>query len=318
MTVDDGGGGERPLVLVVVGPTGVGKTAAAVHLAARVPIEVIGADSRQVYRGMDVATAKPTRDERQAVRHHLLDIVDPDDRYNAARFCADASAAIAAVRERGRLPVVVGGTGLYVRALLRGLDPAPPADPAFRAELVSVAARSGRAALHARLERDAPDIARRLHPNDSVRIIRALELVRAGASLGEAWRRPAARQDVVYVGLTMDRARLRARLDARAEGMMAGGLAAEVRSLLDRGYDRSLPAMQGIGYRDVAAVLAGEIGEAEALRRMQRDTARYARRQWTWFQREPGIAWIDVEAVGGPAGVAAAVEERLRARDAIA
>ena len=169
-------------LLVVAGPTGVGKTAAVVALGARVPLEVVSADSRQVYRFMDAATGKPTPAERRAVVHHLIDVVDPDDRYQAARFRRDAATAIAAIHGRGRLPVVVGGTGLYIRALLRGLDPAPPADPALRRELATVAARDGRAALHARLAAVAPDAAHRLHPNDQVRVMRALEKVRGGAA----------------------------------------------------------------------------------------------------------------------------------------
>ena len=152
-------------LLVVAGPTGVGKTAATVALGARMALEVVSADSRQVYRFMDVATGKPTPAERAAVTHHLIDVVDPDDRYQAARFRADAAAAIDAIHARGHLPVVVGGTGLYVRALLRGLDPAPPADPEFRRELTLIAAAEGRASLHARLNLAAPAVARRLHPN---------------------------------------------------------------------------------------------------------------------------------------------------------
>jgi len=305
---------DTPL-LVIAGPTGVGKTAAAVALAARLPIEVVSADSRQVYRGMDRATGKPTDDERAAVVHHLIDVVDPDDPYDAARFVRDARAAIAAIRERGRLPVVVGGTGFYVRALLRGLDPAVPADPAFRAELTELAAREGRPALHARLEAQAPTVARRLHPNDHVRVIRALELVRAGSPVGDAqtrWRHAVADEDVVYIGLTLDRERLDERLRRRAADMVAAGLESEVRGLLARGYAPTLPAMQGIGYREFARVVAGELAHDEALRCMQRDTLRYARRQWTWFAREPAIQWIDVERVdGGAAGVAARIEENI-------
>src|SRR5581483_9866718 len=165
-------------LLVIAGPTGVGKTAAAVALGARIPLEVVSADSRQVYRFMDAATGKPTAAERAAVRHHLIDVVDPDDRYQAARFRRDAVAAIADIHARGRLPAVVGGTGLYIRALLRGLDPAPPADPDFRRELTTVAAREGRVALHAQLAERAPAVAQRLHPNDEVRVIRALEKLR--------------------------------------------------------------------------------------------------------------------------------------------
>ena len=308
-------------MLVIVGPTGVGKTATAVALGARLPIEVISADSRQVYRGMDVATGKPTADERAAVVHHLVDIVDPDDTYDAARFARDAHAAIATIRSRGRLPVVVGGTGFYVRALLRGLDPAVPADPAFRAELTQLAARHGRPVLHARLAAQAPTLARRLHPNDHVRVIRALELVRAGSPTGEArtrWRDAETEQGTVYIGLTLDRSRLDERLRQRAARMAAAGLEAEVRGLLARGYAPTLPAMQGIGYREFSRVAAGELDAEEALRLMQRETLRYARRQWTWFAREPALSWIDTDATdGGAAGIAAMIEAKLEQEDRI-
>jgi len=302
-------------LLVIAGPTGVGKTATAVELARRVPIEVVSADSRQVYRGMDVATGKPTPDERRAVPHHLIDVVDPDDRYHAARFAGDARALIDAIRGRGALPAIVGGTGLYLRALLRGLDPAPPADPEFRRALEAVAAREGRAALHARLAREAPELARRLHPNDHVRVMRALERARsAGRAPAEQqrWRQPAGEFAPLYVGLTMERTALARRLRARAAAMVAAGLEDEVRRLLARGHDPTLPAMQGIGYREFARVVAGALDRDEALRLMQRDTIRYARRQWTWFSREPDVQWLDVALAGGPAGVAAIVERRLR------
>ncbi len=305
--------GAEPL-LVIVGATGVGKTAAAVALARHVPLEVISADSRQVYRGMDLATGKPTAAERAAVRHHLIDVVDPDDRYHAARFRADAETAIAAIRDRGRLPAVVGGTGLYVRALLRGLDPAPAADPEFRRELAGIAAREGRAALHARLATAEPALARRLHPNDEVRVVRALERLRAGSAVGDAlvsWRRADTPRRVVYVGLTLERQALAQRLAARAEAMVKAGLLDEVRGLLARGWDASMPALQGIGYRQFVEVAHDRLDPARALEVMQRETVRYAKRQVTWFAREPGVAWIDVAAAGGADGVAAAIEERL-------
>jgi tRNA dimethylallyltransferase len=307
---------DNPSLLVIAGPTGVGKTAAAVALGGRLPIEVISADSRQVYRGMDTATGKPTSQERAAVVHHLVDVVDPDDTYDAARFVRDAHAAIAAIRSRGRLPVVVGGTGFYIRALLRGLDAAVPADPAFRTELTEIAARDGRPALHARLAAQAPAVARRLHPNDHVRVIRALELVRAGSPVGDAqtrWRDTVTEDGAVYIGLTLDRPRLDERLRHRVVQMVAAGLEDEVRRLLARGYSTTLPAMQGIGYREFARVVAGDLAADEAVRLMQRETLRYARRQWTWFAREPALQWIDVEAVdGGALGVAAMIEARLK------
>ena len=294
---------KAPLV-VIAGPTGVGKTAVAAALARRVEIEVVSADSRQVYRGMDVATGKPSAETRRQVAHHLVDVVDPDDRYQAARFRQDAAVAIEAIRARGHLPVVVGGTGLYIRALVRGLDPAPPADPDYRRELASIAATEGRASLHARLSLAAPAVARRLHPNDHVRVVRALEMARAGAAtlVQDRWRAPAESYDVTYFGLTMDRAALARRLAARAAAFVDSGLRAEVERLLARGYDPSLPSLQSIGYREFVRVVRGGLDPAEALRLMQRDTVRYAKRQWTWFAREPGIEWLDVDRVGGVEG----------------
>ena len=303
---------KAPLV-VIAGPTGVGKTAVAAALARRIEIEVVSADSRQVYRGMDVATGKPSAETRRQVAHHLVDVVDPDDRYQAARFRQDAAAAIEAIRARGRLPVVVGGTGLYIRALVRGLDPAPPADPEYRRELASIAATEGRASLHARLSLAAPAVARRLHPNDHVRVVRALEMARAGAAtlVQDRWRAPADSYDVTYFGLTMDRAALARRLAARAAAFVDSGLRAEVERLLARGYDPSLPSLQSIGYREFVRVVRGGLDPAEALRLMQRDTVRYAKRQWTWFAREPGIEWLDVDRVGGVEGTADVIASAL-------
>jgi tRNA dimethylallyltransferase len=300
-------------VAVIAGPTGVGKTAVAVALARRLPIEVISADSRQVYRGMDTATGKPSLEARRAVVHHLIDVADPDDRYQAARFRNDAEDAIEAIRARERLPLVVGGTGLYIRALLRGLDPAPPADPAFRLELAALAAREGRAALHARLNAEAPAAARRLHPNDHVRIMRALEVARAGGSVATQtrWQEAAGRYEVTYFGLTMDRQALAEQLASRASAFVAAGLAAEVERLLARGYDASLPSMQSIGYREFVQVARGALSVPEALRLMQRDTVRYAKRQWTWFAREPEIAWIDIQKLGGAERVAEEIAPQL-------
>lgn len=303
----------KPPLLVVAGPTGVGKTAAAVALAARMPIEVVSADSRQVYRGMDAATGKPTVAERRAVPHHLIDIVDPDDGYHAARFRREAVAAIEEIRARGRLPVVVGGTGLYIRALVRGLDPAPPADPDFRRELEAVAATEGRTALHHRLRREAPELARRLHPNDQVRVMRALERIRSGRPGVDdaAWQGASGDYRALYVGLTLERGALFERLRVRARAMAQSGLVDEVRRLLARGCDESLPAMRGIGYRQFIPVVRGTLRYDEAVRLMERETIQYARRQWTWFTREPGIRWVDVEPAGGPEGVTERIEAMM-------
>jgi tRNA dimethylallyltransferase len=305
----------RPPLLVVVGPTAVGKTAVAVRLAASVPLEVVNADSRQVYRGMDIGTGKPTPEERAAVPHHLLDVADPDERYHAARFRAEALEAIAAIRARGRLPAVVGGTGLYVRALLKGLHPAPPADAALRAELERYADAHGTPALHARLAAADPAAALRLHPNDRVRIVRALEVHTLGRrgpdrAAGD-WDRPVADWRLLMVGLGLPRATLRQRIAERARGMVERGMMDEVKQLLAAGYDEALPSMGGIGYREFCAVLRARTTADEALRLMIRDTTRYAKRQMTWFAREPELRWIDVERAGGVEGTARTVLRQL-------
>jgi tRNA dimethylallyltransferase len=301
-----------PPLVVITGPTGVGKTEVAVRLASRLRVEVVSADSRQVYRGMDIGTAKPTGAQRAAVPHHLVDVVNPDERYNAARFRKEAREAISAILERGKLPLVVGGTGLYIRALLRGLLPAPPADPEVRRELKTLLEREGFESLHERLAAVDPEAAKRIHPRDSVRTIRALEIHRlTGAPLGTPshWRRSRPEWTMLLVGLTRPRASLYAALDARVEGMVARGLGEETRRLLDARHSPALPAMQGIGYRHFVRVIEGRWSGVEAMRLMKRDTRQYAKRQWTWFAREPGIRWVDVEAAGGVEGAAEQVEK---------
>lgn len=295
--------GAPPPLLALLGPTGVGKTRLAAALAERLPIEVVSVDSRQVYRRMDIGTGKPSPAERAAVRHHLLDLVEPDEVYDAARFARDAAAAIEDIRARGRWPVLVGGTGLYYRALVRGLEPRPPADPALRAALRAEARARGPEALHRRLAALDPASAARLHPRDQVRLVRALEvaLAREAAPSPAApspaprtWSRggPPARP-VVAFGLTAPRALLYAALDARIDRMVAAGLLAEVRGLLAAGFDAALPAMQGIGYRQLIPVARTGAGLAAAVATTKRDTRRYAKRQWTWFAREPGLTWIE-------------------------
>ena len=312
-----GSGSELPPLLVMVGPTAVGKTAVAVRLAERWPLEVVSADSRQIYRGLDVGTGKPDPAARAAVVHHLLDIAEPAETYHAARFRRDALAAMDEIRGRARLPAVVGGTGLYVRALLKGLRPAPPADPALRAELEARARAEGAAALHAELVARDPSAAARLHPNDRVRVVRALEVAagvagpRGDGAAGDWAARPVAWR-LVMVGLTQDRARLNARIAARVRAMLAGGMVEETERALATGVPASAAALAGIGYRHVAAMLAGRLDRAEVERLMIRDTTRYAKRQLTWFARDPEIDWIDIDAAGGTEGAADAVLKRLQ------
>jgi tRNA dimethylallyltransferase len=250
------------------------------------------------------------------VAHHLLDVVAPDERYHAARFRADALAAIAAIHARGRLPVVVGGTGLYVRALLKGLTPAPPADPALREDLEAFAAAHGAAALHARLAAVAPAAAQRLHPNDRVRIIRALEIhARPGGARPDTgagdWTAAPGAWRLTMIGLGRERSALNAAIAARAHAMLARGMMEEVRRLLEAGYDPARPPLDGIGYRPLALAARGRLAVEEALRLMIRDTTRYAKRQMTWFARDPEIRWIDVDAAGGVEGTADAVLKHI-------
>ena len=303
-----------PRVACLVGPTASGKTALALELAETVGAEIVSADSRQVYRGMDIGTGKPTTAERATLRHHLLDIVDPPERYHAARFRREALEAIEAIRARGRLPLVVGGTGLYVRALLKGLHPAPPADPALRRELEASLAAHGPEALHRRLAARDPGAAARLHPRDHVRIVRALEVDVLGGPGAERadWARTVPPFRLLMVGLRQPREALNRRIADRVRAMVAHGMMREVRQLLAAGYDDTLPAMGGIGYRQFVAVLRGTMTEADAVRLMIRDTTRYAKRQMTWFARDREIRWLDVDAVGGLAGAAAAIEAWAR------
>lgn len=296
-----------PPLVVITGPTGVGKTEVATRLARLLPVEVVSADSRQVYREMNIGSGKPTPAQLEAVPHHLIDVVNPDERYHAARFKAEAESALRQIRERGRLPVVVGGTGLYIRALVRGLLPAPPADLIFRAQLAAWANREGAGALHARLSEIAPETARRIHPRDRIRLIRALEIHRLtgqAPSPRDHWQKSPSEFHLLLVGLTVAREFLYRSLEARVDRMIRLGLEEEVRGLLRAGYDEALPSMQGIGYRHFAAVIRGRCSTVHAASLMKRDTKRYAKRQWTWFAREPELRWVDVQAAGGIEGTA--------------
>ncbi len=282
-------------VAVILGPTGVGKTGLGIAVARRLGGEIVGADSVQVYRGLDIGSAKPTAEERAAVPHHLVDVVDPAEPYTAADYQRDAMAAVEDIASRGRLPVVVGGTALYVRALLHGLCEAPAADAAFRADLAARAGEVGWPALHAELAQVDPDAAARIHPHDRVRIERALEVVHVtGMPLTRVQRAHGfgtPRLDALLIGLDVPREELVRRIDRRVEEMVAAGWFAEVESLLERGYDAGLKPLRAIGYRDVVACLQGRLEREEAIRRIQRDTRRFARRQMTWFLKEPGVRW---------------------------
>jgi tRNA dimethylallyltransferase len=255
---------------------------------------VVSADSQQIYRGLDVGTAKPSAAERAEVPHHLLDLVEPGEGMDAARWCAQADAAIAEVAARGRLPVVAGGTGLYLRALLHGVVAAPGRDPELRARLEALAAREGRAALHRRLAEVDPGAAARIAENDLVRVVRALEMAAGGrtqSDLFAAHRFGEDRYRARLWALDPPRPELHRAIDGRVEAMFRGGLLEEARALLARFAGRDPPRLP-IGYAEAMACARGEIPLAEAVRRVQVAHRRYARRQVVWLRRERGVVWL--------------------------
>ncbi len=287
----------RPLV-VLLGPTAVGKSRVAVHVAKHYGTDVLAADSRQVYRGMDIGTDKPTLAERDGVAHRLIDLADPDQPFNTGWYRRVALAEIERLYRVRQLPLVVGGTGLYIRTLVRGLCTAPQADPQLRAELERVATEEGRDRLYAQLVAVDPAIAARLHPNDVSKVLRALEVYRlSGRPMSELQRQQPFREgdfDALLIGLQRPKEELYRRIEARIDWQLAHGMVEETRSLLGRGFARDLGAMKGLGYRQVAAHLAGEYDEAEMVRRFKRDTRHFAKRQLTWFRKEPGIVWLSI------------------------
>ena len=291
-----------PLVVALVGPTATGKTALAIALAQRlravapaVACEAVAADSRQIYRLMDIATAKPTPAERGLLPHHLIDVVWPNENYTLAQYQRDAQAAIAMLHAQGTLPLLVGGTGLYVRAVVDGLAiPEVAPHPALRAELEAQAAIAGAASLHQRLAVLDPVAAASIAPPNLRRVIRALEvcLVTGQPFSAQQGSRPTPYRTLL-IGLNMDRAALYARADGRIDAMLAAGLVDETRELVARGYGWELPAMSSLGYREIGAYLRGEITLAEATERFKLATHAYIRRQFTWFRRDTRITWFD-------------------------
>ncbi|MCJ8502800.1 tRNA (adenosine(37)-N6)-dimethylallyltransferase MiaA [Desulfatitalea alkaliphila] len=283
-------------MLVVCGPTGVGKTAFGIDLARRVGGRIVGADSMQIYRGMDIGTAKPTAEEQAAVVHYMVDIVDPDQPFDAAAYARRADDVVRQLKAEGIVPVVVGGTGLYIRALVYGLFDAPPADSALRRRLQAQLDQEGAAALHARLAALDPAAAERIHPNDAYRIVRALEVVtETGHPISEHHRRHGFRRPryrVLTIGLELPREQLYARIDRRVDAMLAEGLLDEVRGLLARGYDPRLKSMQSLGYRHMVDYIQGRLDWEEAVRSLKRDHRRYAKRQITWFRADPEVRWV--------------------------
>lgn len=291
-----------PLV-VIVGPTAVGKTEIALRLAERLGGEIISADSRLFYRGMDIGTAKPTSEEMARVPHHLVDVADPDETWSLAVFQQAAQQAIQAVHRSDRLPFLVGGTGQYMRAVMEGWE-IPPQEPdtALREALERWAQEVGPDGLHARLAVVDPQAAEKIDPPNVRRTIRALEVVfRTGRKFSEQRLRSASPYSLLIVGLKRPRTELYQRVDQRIEAMLASGFLDEVRRLLEKGYSLDLPTMSAIGYREMVAHLQGEMTLEEAVTQMKRLTRRFVRHQANWFnERDPNIHWFEV----GPSTVA--------------
>jgi len=308
-------------LVAIVGPTATGKTTLAVAIARTLDGEIVGADSRQVYRHMDIGTAKPTPEERSLAHHHLIDVVEPDQEFSLAQYLELAVAVLEDVWSRGKQPLLVGGSGQYVWALLEGWRvPRLPPQQELRRELEERAAREGAGALHGELVQVDPKAAARIDPRNVRRVIRALEVYRATGRPISYWQEkgPPPWQTLI-LGLTCPRQELYRRIDARVDAMMEAGLVDEVRALLARGYSPSLASLSGIGYKQVCQHLAGELDLATAVARIKTATHRLARQQYTWFRLDDGrIRWIDVS-LGAPFEEAARlVESELGLRRRVA
>ena len=286
---------QKPLI-VLVGPTAVGKSSIAIELAQRLGSEIISADSRQVYRGMDIGTAKPKPADREQVIHHLINVVNPDEAFSAGRFRMMAQVAIDRLHQRSRIPIVVGGTGLYVKLLLQGLCTGSRADWVLREHLRGEEERYGPQFLHGRLQGVDPESARRIAPQDLPKIIRAIEVYEQTGTpisryhldhhFGEKPYR------AIVIGLRRERPDLYRRIESRVDSMLDNGLVEEVRVLMGKGFSPELSSMKGLGYRQIIAYLNKAYGLEEAVRRIKQETRRYAKRQLTWFNRDPSIRWI--------------------------
>ncbi|HVX30945.1 MAG TPA: tRNA (adenosine(37)-N6)-dimethylallyltransferase MiaA [Nitrolancea sp.] len=286
---------DKIALIVVVGATAVGKTSTAIRLARRFQGEVISADSRYLYRGLDIGTATPSEAEMAEVPHHLINILDPEDDYTLAHYQRDAMAAIADVARHGRLPILAGGTPLYLNALLEGWRiPEVPPDPAFRAEMEVKAAKDGPDALHRQLATVDPVAAERIPPGNVRRVIRALEIHRqTGRRMSELEGKEPPPWRTLVIGLTLPREELYRRIDERVDQQIADGLVDEVRELLRRDVSPDAPAMSAIGYPQIVAYLAGQTTLEEAVERIKFDTHRYVRHQSTWLKRMPSVHWFE-------------------------
>ncbi len=291
---------DKTPLIVIVGPTAAGKTDLAIKVAKKLNSEIVSADSMQIYRYMDIGTAKPTMDERQGIPHHMIDIVDPDEAFNVALYQRSAKAAIKKIAEDGKIPILVGGTGLYVNSIIYPMDFTDAVeDPVYRSKLNKILDTHGNQYLHNLLKEVDPDTAARLHHNDTRRVIRAMEVYHlTGKTMMEFkqdYRKAESPYELLLFGLTMDRQKLYERINMRVDMMVDAGLVKEVKSLLDKGYTKDMISMQGLGYKEIIYYLKGLATLEEALEILKRETRKFAKRQMTWFRREKRIHWLDAD-----------------------
>jgi len=287
----------KPKIICVVGPTASGKTAFAIRLAQKYNGEVVSCDSMQIYQGLDIGTAKPTKEEMQGIPHHMLDIVSPKENYSVADFVAAATVVIDDILARGKMPILCGGTGLYIDSIINGITFSEEArDDAYRKELSHLAEQAGNEAVHALLKEVDPKAAEEIHPNNVKRVIRALEIVKTSGKTKAEFdcdARKEARYDATVYGMQIEREELYRRIDLRVDIMMEEGLLDEVQALLTDGVSMEQTAMQAIGYKELVQYLQGKSTLEDAVECIKRESRRYAKRQMTWFRRNPEILWIN-------------------------
>lgn len=305
-------------IVVLTGPTAVGKTFYSIGLAAAFGGEIVSCDSMQLYRYMDIGSAKPSAEELAAVRHHLIGVADPRDNFSAAKYRTMAKEAIFDILNREKLPIVTGGTGLYLNSLLYDMDFGPvPTDEAYREELFLFLEEEGKEALHERLRKADRAAAERIHPNNVKRVIRALEAAEVGNSPLRSFTEVAKKTEdyrVILMGLTMDRSRLYERINDRVDFLMKKGLADEVKALMDKGLTEDYISMKGIGYKELIAYYAGHWDLDTAVDKIKQNTRNYAKRQMTWFRRYKEMKWFDLDSYDGEEDALEAMKEWVEAR----
>jgi tRNA dimethylallyltransferase len=302
-------------ILIIAGPTAVGKTDASILLAQEWGAEIVSADSMQIYRGMDIGSAKPTPEQRRRVYHHLIDIVEPNQPYSVGDYLRDARSAIDAIIKSGGTPIVVGGTGLYIRALTRGLFHGPPADLDLRERLLQRESAGLPGILYSDLVKVDPEAAVRIHPNDLRRTVRALEVYYLKDRKLSDFQQEHGFKEKTHqfrmIFLVRGRSELYGRIEKRVEQMLDCGLEAEVKTLMDRGLSPDLASMQGLGYKHFMEHFLGRVSREEAVVLLKRDTRRFAKRQFTWFRREPETLWVDISGLDHPGEISERIKKSI-------